>query len=78
MYCATISREALENKVDDERFAHVKSFLDIQRNEAEWWRNACLLYFQTFSKMAIPSKYEQPDKTLAYYMALRFPYAPGN
>ena len=41
--------------------------LDIQKKEAIWWRNACLLYFQTFHKMPIPAGYEQPDKTLEYY-----------
>lgn len=57
---------------------HVKQLLAIQREEAIWWRNSCLLYFQTFSKMPIPAEYEQPEKTLDYYKNLRFPFAPGN
>jgi alpha-glucuronidase len=52
--------------------------LGIQEKDAVWWRNACLLYFQTFSKMPIPAHYEQPDQSLEYYKSLRFPYAPGN
>jgi alpha-glucuronidase len=52
--------------------------LAIQQDEAVWWRNACLLYFQTFSKMRIPDQYEKPNKSLEYYMQLRFPFAPGN
>lgn len=68
----------LENQVDAERFRHVKMLLKIQEAEAVWWRNACLLYFQTFSKMPIPANYEQPDKPLDYYKKLKFPYAPGN
>jgi alpha-glucuronidase len=68
----------LKKFVDPERFTQVKQLLAIQVKEAIWWRNACLLYFQIFSKMAIPSQYEQPDKTLDYYKSLRFPYAPGN
>jgi alpha-glucuronidase len=52
--------------------------LIIQEKEAVWWRNACLLYFQTFSGMPIPSGIEQPDHTLEYYKSLKFPYAPGN
>lgn len=64
--------------VDKERFEQVIQLLAIQHSEAVWWRNACLLYFQTFSRQAIPSKYEQPDKPLDYYKNLRFPYAPGN
>jgi alpha-glucuronidase len=35
------------------------------------------LYFQTFSGKPIPAGYEKPDKTLAYYMELSFPYAPN-
>lgn len=68
----------LEKFVDAEQFNHVKQLLNIQVKEAIWWRNACLLYFQTFSKMPIPSGYEQPDKTLDYYKSLQFPFAPGN
>ena len=63
--------------VDPQRFDQITMFLNIQYQEAVWWRNACLLYFQTFSKMPIPSNYEKPDKTLEYYKSLRFPFAPG-
>ncbi|MBS1510334.1 MAG: alpha-glucuronidase [Bacteroidetes bacterium] len=69
---------SLQAYVDAEQFSHVKQLLAIQYDEAVWWRNACLLYFQTFSKMPIPAGYEAPAKTLAYYKSLRFPFAPGN
>lgn len=68
----------LQNSIDQERFKQVKMFLTIQEKDAEWWRNACILYFQTFSKMPIPSNVEKPDHTLEYYESLKFPYAPGN
>lgn len=68
---------ALKGKIDDERFKHVSAFLEIQKEESEWWRNACLLYFQTFSGKPIPEIYSKPDKTLDYYKSLEFPYAPG-
>ena len=70
--------DGLQNFIDNERFQQVKMLLSVQEKEAVWWRNACLLYFQTFSKMQIPSNYEKPDHDLEYYKALRFPYAPGN
>lgn len=70
--------EGQKNKIDQERFQQVKMLLAIQEKEAVWWRNACVLYFQTYSKMPIPNGYEQPDHQLAYYEALKFPYAPGN
>lgn len=68
----------LKPYVDEQRFDQVRMLLNVQYDEAIWWRNACLLYFQTFSKRPIPNQYEQPDKTLDYYKSLRFPLAPGN
>jgi alpha-glucuronidase len=68
---------SLNGLVDEERFRQVKMLLSIQEKEAVWWRNSCLLYFQTFSKMPIPSNYEQPDHSLEYYKSMRFPFAPG-
>jgi len=68
----------LKKYIDEERFEQVKMLLAIQEKEAVWWRNACLLYFQTWSKMPIPAGYEKPDHDLQYYKALKFPYAPGN
>ena len=68
----------MEKYIDKERFHHVRQLLIIQVKDAIWWRNACLLYFQTFSKMPIPSQYEKPDKTLEYYKNIRILYAPGN
>jgi alpha-glucuronidase len=71
------SWDRMKNYIDDERFKQVKQLLAIQEQEAVWWRNACLLYFQTFSNKPIPAGYEKPDHTLAYYQALSFPYAPN-
>lgn len=65
-------------EIDEERFTHVQQLLQIQYEEAVWWKDACLLYFQTFSKMPIPPQYEQPKHSLDYYKSLNFPYAPGN
>ena len=66
------------SEIDKERFEQVKMLLNVQEKEAVWWRNACVLYFQTHSKMPIPAGFEKPDKTLEEYQAMRFPYAPGN
>lgn len=67
----------LEGKVDADRFTQVKMLLNIQHDEAVWWRNACVLYFQTFSKRPIPTDLEKPSNTLNYYINLAYPYAPG-
>lgn len=64
--------------IDAERFHQVEQLLIIQLQEAEWWRDACLLYFQTFSKQPFPINYPKAKYSLAYYQSLHFPYAPGN
>lgn len=68
---------SLKRYVDEERFEHVKMLLHTQEKEAVWWRNACLLYFHTFSGMPVPGNYEKPDHDLEYYKSLKFPHAPG-
>ncbi|QJD96786.1 alpha-glucuronidase [Mucilaginibacter robiniae] len=67
----------MQGKIDNERFAEVKDLLAIQEQEAEWWRNSCVLYFQHFSKMPIPAGYEKPDHDLAYYENQKFYFIPG-
>lgn len=66
--------DSIDGKIDSERFVHVQQLLEVQESEAVWWRDACLLYFQTFSKLPIPEKYEQPKHSLEYYKNIPFPY----
>ena len=72
------SWEKQQKKVDKQRFEEVKQLLSIQYTEAKWWRDACLLYFQTFSKKAIPAEYEKPAHTLDFYQKQEFHFVPGN
>jgi alpha-glucuronidase len=67
----------LESHVDAQRFAQVSAFLAIQEQEAQWWRDACIAYFQTFSKRPLPAGFAPPQHPLEYYQSLKFPYAPG-
>ena len=69
---------SLEGRVDAERYAQVRAFLAIQEKEARWWRDACVLYFQTFSGKPIPAGYDRPEHDLATYQAIRKRYVPGN
>src|SRR6201991_1576817 len=55
--------------IDPERHAEVTRKLAIQERDAVWWRDACLLYFQTFSKQPLPAEVEKPAKTLDEYKA---------
>ena len=70
--------QSLKSKIDEQRFKEVNMLLNIQYKDAKWWRNACLLYFQTFSNKPIPDNYDPPDQSLDYYKSLRFRFAPGN
>lgn len=63
--------------VDRTRFKEVEQLMAVQHEEAVRWRNACVLYFQTFSHGPIPPEYEKPDHDLNYYRDLRFPNIPG-
>ena len=64
--------------VDKQRFKEVQMLLNIQKKEAKWWRDACLLYFQQFSGKELPKGVEKPTETLKYFQSLKFPFAPGN
>jgi alpha-glucuronidase len=64
--------------VDAERHREVSSFLAIQEKEAKWWRDACIAYFQSFSKRPLPAGVEPPERTLAEYQRIVIPYAPGH
>lgn len=68
--------DSVAHYVDEERAAQVKMLLNIQLDEANWWRDACLSYFQTFSGMPLPKGVPAPAHTLEYYKSLKFPYAP--
>ena len=67
----------MEKYVDEERFKKVQMLLKIQLKESKWWRDACLLYFQQFSKMDMPGFIPKPAHDLDYYESMKTPYAPG-
>jgi alpha-glucuronidase len=52
--------DRVERFVDPERFAAVQSKLKHQAVNAQLWKDACLLYFQTFSQLPIPYDIERP------------------
>lgn len=69
--------QGLQGSVDAARWQDVNSYLEIQEREARWWRDACLLYFQTFSGMPLPAGVEQPTESLEYFLTLRHRFVPG-
>ena len=52
--------DRMQPYVDADTFAEVQGKLKQQTRDAMWWRDACLLYFQEFSGMPIPSELERP------------------
>ncbi len=56
--------DALAGVIDPERHSDVARRLAIQERDAAWWRDAVLLYFQTFSHRPLPEGVEAPARTL--------------
>ncbi|MBO9519237.1 MAG: alpha-glucuronidase [Porphyrobacter sp.] len=69
---------SLEPYVDDQRFADVADFLRIQQQEARWWRDASIAYWQSLNGLGLPEGTCPPEHSLDYYRSLTFPEAPGN
>jgi alpha-glucuronidase len=67
----------LDGYIDPQRYQQVAAFLAIQEKEAQWWRDACIAYFQSMSGLPLPPGYTPPQHTLDYYKSLTFPYVPG-
>lgn len=69
---------ALRDRIDPQRHRHVAAFLHIQHDEAQWWRDASVAYFQSLSGRPLPAGERPPPQPLSYYQALQFPFAPGD
>lgn len=71
------SWDALNPKIDRRRWEEVRDFLAIQQEEAVWWRDASIAYFQSVSKRPLPAGHAAPAHDLDWYKAIQTPYAPG-
>lgn len=58
--------DSLQPYVDQQRFEEVQSKLRRQCRDAQIYKDACVLYFQTLSKMPFPAGYERPVYDLNY------------
>ncbi|WP_425480193.1 alpha-glucuronidase family glycosyl hydrolase [Dyella monticola] len=63
--------------IDPERYQQVATFLAIQQKEAQWWRDACIAYFQSQSGLPLPPGFAPPQHSLKYYQSLTFDFVPG-
>ena len=67
----------LDGHIDADRYRKAAAFLAIQEREAQWWRDACIAYFQQVSGLPLPAGFAAPPHPLSYYQSLSFPYVPG-
>jgi alpha-glucuronidase len=63
--------------IDTERYEKVNGLFEKQVRDAKIWKNSCILYFQTFSRLPIPEGVEKPDQTLDYYRNYKYTDIPG-
>ncbi len=70
--------DSLKGRIDDERFTHVAQRLARQEKEAVNWRDACLLYFQQFSKRPLPAGVEPAAHPLEHYTSQLLRNMPGH
>ena len=60
--------------IDKDRHKRVAALLRLQLEEAKWWRDGCLLFFDSYARKGIPADYPQPQHSLDYYKSIPFPY----
>lgn len=56
--------KSAEPYIDADLYKDVERRLVIQSRDAEWWKDACLLYFGEFSQMPLPENVSAPVHTL--------------
>ncbi|MGQ9619888.1 MAG: alpha-glucuronidase family glycosyl hydrolase [Bacteroidales bacterium] len=69
--------KSVKECIDNERYEQVVNLMFKQERDAKIWRDACILYFQTFSRCPLPEKLEKPENELDYYINLRYTDIPG-
>jgi alpha-glucuronidase len=59
---------SLRGKIDEVEFNRQQALMKIQYENAVRWRDGCVLYFQTFSRLPIPAGLKVPERDLQYYI----------
>lgn len=62
----------VKNKMEAQRWNEVNDKLTIQFKEAQWWRDACLLYFQEYSNQPFPNDINIQDISLEELKEYKF------
>ena len=66
--------ELVKDAIDPEIHAAIAAKFDIQVKDAIWWKDACLDYFQTWSKMPYPADVEPSQHNLEDLKKTMLPY----
>jgi alpha-glucuronidase len=69
--------KSLAPNIDAERHAAVSADLAIQLEEARWWRDASLAYWQSVNGLPLPPGARPIPESLETYQSRSFPEAPG-
>ena len=69
--------DSLSSRVDPQRFDETAAFLRQQLAEAQWWRDACIAYFQSLSGLPLAPGIAAPRHPLGWYEGEVYRYAPG-
>ena len=69
--------DSLKPRIDPERFYETAAFLKVQQTEAQWWRDACIAYFQSKAALPLPPGAPAPAQPLSWYENQVYRYAPG-
>jgi len=69
--------QRLKPWVDPERFRDTGEFFAIQQDEARWWRDASIAYWQSLNGLPLPAGVRPPPHDLDWYKGLEFIEAPG-
>jgi alpha-glucuronidase len=70
--------DRMERYIDRSRFSDVQAKLRIQARDAVWWKDACLQYFQCFSRQPIPYELERPIHNLEELKKIKLPIGHHN
>jgi alpha-glucuronidase len=70
--------DRMERYIDRSRFSDVQAKLRIQARDAVWWKDACLQYFQCFSRQPIPYELERPIHNLEELKKIKLPMGHHN
>ena len=66
-----------QTAIDPRRHAEVAELPAQQLQDANWWRDACIAYFQSVTGLPLPAETKPPPLPLDKYKEKQFPFAPG-